>query len=170
LLYDDSGNLMSPSFTKKRRGVCYRYYVSQAILQNDKCRSGSVNRLPAALIEEVVAEALTQHLPKHSSGQPNWRHGRESRPLRDVLQRVVIGKGGIEIYLRDGPPQKLVVPGVLVRAGKGLAFQQFGAVSPRQAKKQRLPLVKAVCRAHHWLQLIEAVSCSLTMNWRGENG
>ena len=40
LLYDESGNLMSPTFTKKPGGLCYRYYVSQAILQNRKHRSG----------------------------------------------------------------------------------------------------------------------------------
>ena len=33
LLYDDRGNLMSPSHANKK-GLRYRYYVSQAVLQN----------------------------------------------------------------------------------------------------------------------------------------
>lgn len=155
LLYDDNGNLMSPSFTKKSGGVCYRYYVSQAILQNDKRGCGSIARLPAALIEEVVAEALTLHLSKHANGHASWRHRNEHPRLRDVLERVVIAKGGIEIYLRGGSSGRLIVPGVLVRAGKGLAFHRFGTASPKRPN-QGLPLLKAICRAHYWRELIEA--------------
>jgi site-specific DNA recombinase len=155
LLYDDTGNLMSPSFTKKRGGLCYRYYVSQAILQNDKSGSGSIGRLPAPVIEEVVADALTKHLSRERANAPNWRKGVTSLSLREALERVVIGKAGVEIHLRRGPPHKLLVPGVLTRTGKGLAFQRFGAPLPGRPKKQNLALVKAVCRAHHWRQLIE---------------
>lgn len=156
LLYDDRGNPMSPTFTKKRGGICYRYYVSQAILQNDKSGSGSICRLPAPLVEDLVADALKQHLSKGSVNQASWRRGGDSPPLREALERVVVSKSGFEIYLRTGQPQKVVIPGVLVRAGKGLAFQLFGASSPSRPRRQSVGLVKAVCRANHWLQLIEA--------------
>jgi site-specific DNA recombinase len=156
LLYDENGNLMSPSFTKKRGGLCYRYYVSQAVLQNAKHRSGPVARLPATLIEETVANALKQHLSERSDEKTNWHGGTERAPLRDALERVVIAKERIEIHLREGTPRKLILPGVIARAGKGLAFQAFGAASPHRSKREALPLVRAICRAHHWMQLIEA--------------
>src|SRR5262249_48726365 len=41
LLFDDRGNHMSPSYANKR-GVRYRYYVSQALLQNRKTEAGTI--------------------------------------------------------------------------------------------------------------------------------
>jgi site-specific DNA recombinase len=54
LLHDDRGNLMSPSHTKKSDGRRNRYYVSQALLQNDHTRAGTVSRVPAEAIEGLV--------------------------------------------------------------------------------------------------------------------
>jgi site-specific DNA recombinase len=44
LLYDDRGNLMSPSHANNKR-VRYRYYVSQAVRQNRKDEAGSIARV-----------------------------------------------------------------------------------------------------------------------------
>jgi hypothetical protein len=57
LLFDDRGNLMSPSHANKK-GVRYRYYVSQAVLQNRKEEAGSIARVTAPDIEELVSAAL----------------------------------------------------------------------------------------------------------------
>ena len=57
LLFDDRGNLMSPSHANKK-GVRYRYYVSQAVLQNRKDEAGSIARVAAPDIEELVIAAL----------------------------------------------------------------------------------------------------------------
>jgi len=59
-LYDDSGNLMSPSFSTKN-GVRYRFYVSSALLHGRKAYVGSVGRLPASEIETTVIAALRTH-------------------------------------------------------------------------------------------------------------
>jgi hypothetical protein len=53
LLYDDRGNRLSPSHAVKA-GKRYRYYVSQALLQDSDETAGSVTRLPAQEIEAVV--------------------------------------------------------------------------------------------------------------------
>ncbi len=57
LLYDDRGNLMSPSHANKK-GVRYRYYVSQAVLQKRKDEAGGIARVAAPDIEELVVAAL----------------------------------------------------------------------------------------------------------------
>jgi site-specific DNA recombinase len=57
LIFDDRGNPMSPSHANKK-GVRYRYYVSQAILQNRKSEAGSVSRVSGPDIETIVVEAL----------------------------------------------------------------------------------------------------------------
>src|SRR3984893_15627224 len=59
-LYDDKGNRMSPSFSKKN-GVRYRFYVSSALLRGRKNEAGSVGRVPAAEIESTVLAALKPH-------------------------------------------------------------------------------------------------------------
>ena len=53
LLHDDAGNRMSPSHACKK-GVRYRYYVSQAIIQHRKALAGSVPRISAPEIEAAV--------------------------------------------------------------------------------------------------------------------
>src|SRR5471030_1748607 len=57
-LFDDRGNAMSPTYTIKSDGRRYSYYVSQALLQNEKERAGSINRVPAAEIEKLVLKAV----------------------------------------------------------------------------------------------------------------
>ena len=56
LLYDDRGHRMSPSHANKK-GVRYRYYVSQALLQKRKSEVGSIVRIAASEIEELVVAA-----------------------------------------------------------------------------------------------------------------
>jgi DNA invertase Pin-like site-specific DNA recombinase len=60
-LRDDRGNLMSPSFSVKN-GIRYRFYVSRAILRGRKAQAGSVTRIPAQLIEDIVTKAMREHL------------------------------------------------------------------------------------------------------------
>ena len=52
---------MSPSHTNKG-GARYRYYVSQAVLQNRPAAAASIARVPAAEIEALVITALRNHL------------------------------------------------------------------------------------------------------------
>ena len=56
-LFDDRGNRMSPSYAIKK-GVRYRYYVSCVLAQGRNDEAGSVARVPAMEIEQIVTEAL----------------------------------------------------------------------------------------------------------------
>jgi site-specific DNA recombinase len=60
-LYDDTGNLMGPSFSAKN-GVRYRFYVSRAVLRGRKAEAGSVCRVASSLIETVVVDALRHQI------------------------------------------------------------------------------------------------------------
>jgi site-specific DNA recombinase len=53
LIFDDLGHRLTPSHSL-RRGIRYRYYISQPLLQNLQDKVGSVRRLPAAQIEGLV--------------------------------------------------------------------------------------------------------------------
>ena len=90
-LYDDGGNRMSPTWARKG-SKRWRYYVSQAALQGDKSKAGSILRVPAADVETLVAEALGKLSPDSAASQPE---------IRDLIDRVVIGRATIRIQLSE---------------------------------------------------------------------
>ncbi len=60
-LFDDRGNRMCPTHANKK-GARYRYYVSQAPLQNRKAEAGSIARVPAPETEKLVCDGVRRHL------------------------------------------------------------------------------------------------------------
>src|SRR6202162_3974602 len=69
LLFDDAGHRMIPTHATKA-GVRYRYYVSTRVLHGEaKTASvGSVSRVPAADIEDIVVKFLKEHLVAKQNG------------------------------------------------------------------------------------------------------
>jgi hypothetical protein len=59
-LYDDRGNRMTPSHVRKG-GIKYRYYLSSPLLHGQPERAGSVQRVPAAEVEALVASTVREH-------------------------------------------------------------------------------------------------------------
>jgi site-specific DNA recombinase len=90
-LYDDGGNRMSPTWARKG-SKCWRYYVSQAALQGDKSKAGSILRVPAADIETLVTQALGKLSPDRAASQTD---------IRNLIDRVVIGRATIRIQLSE---------------------------------------------------------------------
>jgi site-specific DNA recombinase len=106
VLYDDRGHRMSPSHANKK-GVRYRYYVSQALLQNRKDEAGSIVRIAAAEIEGLVVAAV-----RHRVGDVGMQTipGR-APPSKEIsdrdlvalhVERIVILSRHIDITLRAG--------------------------------------------------------------------
>src|SRR5712675_1680953 len=60
-LFDDRGNGMTLSHTCKQ-GVRYRYYLSSTLLQGQAERPGSVHRVAATEIENVVIQSVRDHV------------------------------------------------------------------------------------------------------------
>lgn len=90
-LYDDAGNRMTPS-TVRRGNQSWRYYVSQAVLQHEENKAGTVKRVSASALEKAVMEALIPHLSK----------GQEPERVRNILDRVTLGENlKIETILPD---------------------------------------------------------------------
>ena len=76
-LFDDKGNLMTPSYAVKS-GVRYRYYVSRAVTEGRKIEAGSIARVAAVEIERLVCEALKTA----DACEPAVGIGRNLRPDR----------------------------------------------------------------------------------------
>jgi site-specific DNA recombinase len=60
-IFDDHGNRMSPSHSRKG-SARHRYYVSSALIQGQSRSAGSVARVPAAKIEAVIVDAVRRHI------------------------------------------------------------------------------------------------------------
>jgi site-specific DNA recombinase len=114
LIFDDRGNRMSPSHANKK-GVRYRYYVSQALLQKHDAEAGSISRVAAPDIEELVVAAVRhQVFDRDRPGQgrhddPATQTSRGMAP--DVsdrglvavhAKRIVLKPKHIAIELHDG--------------------------------------------------------------------
>jgi site-specific DNA recombinase len=63
LLFDDAGHRMIPTHATKA-GIRYRYYASAPVLHGEAgtASAGSVSRVPAADIEDIIVKSLKQHL------------------------------------------------------------------------------------------------------------
>jgi site-specific DNA recombinase len=60
-IFDDRGNRMSPSHSRKG-AARHGYYVSSALIQGQPQSAGSVTRVPASKIEAVVLDAVRRHI------------------------------------------------------------------------------------------------------------
>jgi len=97
-IFDDRGNRMTPSHTTKK-GIRYRYYVSNAVLQKRDDKIGSVSRVPAVEIEKLVLQTFrTQHNVQLTS-EPNW-----DNDLLTQLDRVIVAPEAIRIHIVEGSP------------------------------------------------------------------
>jgi DNA invertase Pin-like site-specific DNA recombinase len=113
-LFDDRGNRMTPTHANKR-GVRYRYYVSQALLQNWAGEAGSVSRAPAPDVEAIVIKGLRDHLISGNADQrPETIDGPESLFGRALIERhvirIVLKPRSIEVFLQGPTPAEAVTP------------------------------------------------------------
>src|SRR6201996_1538828 len=60
-IFDDCGNRMSPSHSRKG-ATRHRYYVSSALIQGRPHTAGSVARVPAVKIENAIVDAVRRHI------------------------------------------------------------------------------------------------------------
>ena len=89
LLFDDAGHRMIPTHATKA-GIRYRYYASAPVLHGEAktAQAGSVSRVPAADIEDIVLKSLEANFAAQ-------RDGSTSKALqlrnRDALVQLVAG-------------------------------------------------------------------------------
>ncbi len=150
-LFDDRGNAMSPTYTVKRDGRRYSYYVSQALLQNEKERAGSITRVPAAEIEKLVLKAL---------GSTDCDEvGSPEEALRTRVERVIVHADRVEIVKAvtdgaSGDAAETPATRTVVVVAK-LAHRNRARILDDGAAGLDPALVKALGRAHEWREWME---------------
>ena len=137
---------MSPTWARKG-SKRWRYYVSQAALQGDKSRGGSVIRVPASDLEALVADAVGKLSSVRAASQID---------IRNLIDRVVIGRSTIRLQLSEVAGSKTLTvawtPSSPFRKreiiqGAGDAEMN---VRPMRANARAI-LIEALGDAHRWL-------------------
>ena len=98
LLFDDAGHRMAPTHATKA-GIRYRYYVSLPCLHGEAktAKVGSVTRVPATEIEDVVLKSLNAYL-RHQSGMPTIT-GQSA--IAEAIDRIDVYKDRLAVRLRS---------------------------------------------------------------------
>jgi site-specific DNA recombinase len=144
-LYDDKGNLMSPSYSSKN-GVRYRFYVSSALLRGRKTAAGSVGRIPAAEIENAVLAALEANRMDRDSNN-------ESDPTSSV-EHVVIACDHLQIRIAagkadgDGTAQEIRI----ARSAKSTDAVAVVEGNSGSGEAHNESLIQSIVRAHVWIE------------------
>jgi site-specific DNA recombinase len=164
-IFDDRGNRMSPSHSRKG-AMRHRYYVSSALIQGRPQAAGSVARIPAAKIEAAIVNEVRRHVgPDAPSG--------DTELIAEHVRRIEVRKTEIAISLvsedhtsdGDTTPTVVTVPwsktahrrnhDVIVPEGSPLAEAR-----PIRSES-RLKLVSAIARGRQWLSEIETGTATI---------
>ena len=101
-MFDDRGNRMTPSHVRKR-GIKYRYYICSALLQGQPEQAGTISRVAAGEIEQVVLKSVREHLRPLRKLQPATSDNGPSLDNRTIVQdhvsQVEVQPGKIAIEL-----------------------------------------------------------------------
>ncbi|WP_425908136.1 recombinase family protein [Nitrobacter sp. TKz-YC02] len=134
-LFDDRGNRMGPSFTRKN-GVRYRFYVSTA-LRGRKHLAGSVKRVPATEIEQLIEQAIRKQL--------NLAHAAPS-DIFDSIDRAVINAKHIRVMMKPAyTARPIEIPWKAVKANAVTVIDTTDQI------KSDPKLLQAIVRSHAWL-------------------
>ena len=168
LIFDDRGHPMSPSHANKK-GARYRYYVSQALLQNRKAEAGSIARVSAPDVEALVARVVQEALgARQKTVQTDNGSSDRVLILRNVervtirVDQIVVAwcspEAGSDQAEGDGEaiiPTFLTIPFAPngpARKGIVHAPGESGTIDPQM----RDALLRAITRSRVWMDSILA--------------
>jgi hypothetical protein len=175
LLFDDAGHRMVPTHATKA-GIRYRYYVSLPHLHGESKTAsvGSVSRVPATDIEDIIVKCLNEHLIAQKAKPVfSLTHVKDGKAALEQVTRIDVHEDGLAVRLKsadDGetadaadeylfsipwqrPPSRrsrqILIPDGIPK----------NEIRPTRIER-RARLVSAIARARRWLD--EIVSGSVT--------
>jgi hypothetical protein len=172
-LFDDRGNPMTPSYAIKK-GVRYRYYVSCVLAQGRKEAAGTVRRVAAEDVEQIVLEAVVK------AGRANPSERDPIRPtianentrsiatapsgsgtVREKIERVTLRAQSIDIELAETEfltRERLAIPWTpqTFRRKREVIAPLLEAAAGQQPIRwlARTRLISAIARSRRWLDEI----------------
>jgi len=103
LLFDDAGHRMIPTHATKA-GIRYRYYVSTRVLHGEAktASAGSVSRVPAPDIEDIVVKSLKKHCATKQDKSTNSAARIVDRgALAQLIAGIVVHRDKLIIRLKS---------------------------------------------------------------------
>jgi site-specific DNA recombinase len=175
LLFDDAGHRMVPTHATKF-GVRYRYYVSLPHLHGESKTAsvGSVSRIPATEIEDVVVKSLHEHLLARKE-QPSSGGARvvDRKVLQDSIARIEVHEDHLAIRLKPAAGEEtsdsaddhlLSIPWQKPPSRRSRQILLPHGIPRNEVRPTRIErrgrLVSAIARGRRWLD--EIVSGSVT--------
>jgi DNA invertase Pin-like site-specific DNA recombinase len=166
LLFDDAGHRMIPTHATKA-GVRYRYYVSTPVLHGEAktASAGSISRVPAADIEDIVVKFLKEHLVAKQNGSTSGALRLVDRgTIAQLVDRIVVRKDSLVVRFKsddtvetsDRPDDRsLTIPWQKPPSKKSRRIllphnASRNDVRPEQFER-RARLVDAIARGRRWL-------------------
>jgi len=166
LLFDDAGHRMIPTHATKA-GIRYRYYVSTPVLHGEaKTASvGSVSRVPATDIEDVIVKSLKEHLAAKRDGSTTSALTLGDRStVAELIAGIVVHRDRLVVRFKsdradeasDRPDnQSLTIPWQKPPSKRSRRIllphnASRSDVRPEQFER-RARLVSAIARGRRWL-------------------
>jgi site-specific DNA recombinase len=173
VLFDDAGYPMVPTHATKA-AIRYRYYVSRPCLLGEAgtAKVGSVARVPASEIEDIVVKSLNEHLGGRSRMPAEAKTNRSA--IAEVIDRIDVHKDRLTVCLKSQEKPETIKPTEdIERAGDDhiliIPWQKpptkrfreillpHGTVRKDvrlEKPERRLKLVSAISRGRRWLDEI----------------
>jgi DNA invertase Pin-like site-specific DNA recombinase len=166
LLFDDAGHQMIPTHATKA-GIRYRYYASAPVLHGEAktAAAGSVSRVPAADIEDIVLKSLEAHFAAQQDGSTSSAlQFRDRSALVQLVAGIVVHTDKLIVRLKsdhgDEQPDRLDDPPLTIPWQKPPSKRSRrillphntsrGDVQPEQFER-RARLVGAIAKGRQWL-------------------
>jgi site-specific DNA recombinase len=162
-IFDDRGNLMSPTHARKR-GIKYRYYLSSVLLQGQPERAGSVRRAPAEDIEALVIKSVREHLkPQMPTDDRNIVSANVARVEIQPEQLVIQLAQGQRAKRKEAKADNiLLVPWHKTPSKRRREILLPASIQPQHARpirsETRATLVASIARARRWLNELASES------------
>jgi site-specific DNA recombinase len=175
LLFDDAGNRMVPTHATKS-GVRYRYYASLPHLhaESKTASVGSVSRIPATGIEDVIVKSLHEHLiaQKEKPSSSGTQVG-DRKVLQDSIERIDVHEDHLTVRLKSADDEEtsdstddhlLSIPWQKPPSKKSQQILLPHGIPRNEVRPTRIErrarLVSAIARGRRWLE--EVLSGSVT--------
>ena len=99
LIFDDRGNIMTPGQGQKGGNRRYRYYVSRALISGERANAGSIPRVPAQPVEDIVLGTMHRLLGAPAVASGDTAHIDLIERARRALHRIEVGASSIILRL-----------------------------------------------------------------------
>jgi site-specific DNA recombinase len=165
-IFDDRGNRMSPSHSRKG-STRHRYYVSSALIQGQRQSAGSVTRVPAAKVEAVVVEAVRRHVGPDAPVDTTELITTHVRQIEVRRTEIVISLLSDDRASEDekNDPLILTVPWSKTphRGHRDVIVPEAPSRTPVLPIRSdtRVKLVTAIARGRQWMSEVEAGAATI---------